>query len=113
QLIDVLVEIGPARRLHAIGVAAKEDGIEVELEDLLLAQGRFEPESEDRLADLAADIVARILQQIFGDLLSDGGAAACAAAGHRLAAIVEDRADQGGIGDTAMLEEGRVLCRND
>jgi hypothetical protein len=41
------------------------------LEDLLLAERRFEAEGEDRLARLAAHVIARILQQVFGDLLRD------------------------------------------
>ena len=41
------------------------------VEDLLLAQSRFKPEGENRLASLAAHVVTRILQQIFGHLLRD------------------------------------------
>ena len=110
QLGDVLVEVGARRGLDAIGVAAEEDRIQVKLENLLLAQRRFEAECEDRLADLAADIVARILQQIFGDLLGDGGSAPrTPPASHGLGCIVADRSDQTDVIEPAMGEEGLVL----
>ncbi len=58
KFVDVLVEIGPRRRLDAVGVTPEEDRIEVNLDDLLLGQSGFETEGEDRLADLAPDVVA-------------------------------------------------------
>ena len=113
QLADILVEIGAARRLDAVGVPAKEDLVEVKLEDLLLAQRRFEAEGEDRLADLAADAVAAVLEQRFRNLLGDGRAALGAAAADALAGIIEDRADQARIVDPAVAEEGLVLGRDE
>ena len=47
------------RRLHAIGVPAEEDLVEVELEDLLLARAPIRAGGEERLADLAGDRIAR------------------------------------------------------
>src|SRR5205823_12365627 len=86
------------------------DRIEVELEDLLLAQRRFEAEGEDRLTHLAPDIVARILEQIFGDLLGNRRPAlGAAAAGNALSREINRRAEEAGDVDSVVLKEILVL----
>ena len=50
-----LVEIGLRRRRHAIGVLTKEDLVEIQLQDLFLAQRLLDPRGQDDLLDLALD----------------------------------------------------------
>jgi len=114
QVGDVLVEIGAGCGLHTIGVAPEEDRVEVDLKDLGLRQRRLEAEGEDRLADLALDRIFVVAEQMLGDLLGDGRPAACPrAAGGLLDDEIADRADQPGIVDPAMAEEGLVLGRDE
>src|SRR5439155_20934200 len=114
QLIYVFVEIGPRGGLHAVGVAAEEDRIEVKLEDLLLGQCRFKAKGEDRLAHLAANVVAAVLEQIFGDLLRDRRPAlGAAASSHALGGVVYDSAEQASKVDSMMVEEVLVLGGNE
>jgi hypothetical protein len=112
QVADVLIEIGARRRLDAVGVAAEEDGIEIEFQNLLLGQGGFEAEGKDRLARLAANIIAGVPQQIFGDLLSDRRATLrAAAAQHALLGEIEHGSDQAREIDSVVVEEILVLGR--
>ena len=110
ELVHILVEIGARRRLHAIGVAAEEYLVEVELQDLLLGERVLDTVGEDRLADLAGigDLVGQ--QQVLRDLLGDGGRAA-----RRLLPdhALDRGADQSGIVEPAMAEEGAVLGREE
>ena len=48
-----LAEITARSHLDAPGVAAEIDGIEIELENLRLAQGMLDPRRHNHLADLA------------------------------------------------------------
>ena len=51
--IHRFAEIGLGSGFHPIGVAAKEDLVEVDFQDLLLRQRGFQPASQDRFPDLA------------------------------------------------------------
>src|SRR3546814_20058746 len=72
---DLLVEIGAGGGLDAIGVAAEENLVEVELEDLLLAQHVLDAPGEEGFLDLAG--VAQFVgqQQVLRHLLGDGRSA--------------------------------------
>ncbi len=50
-----LVEIELRRAVDAEGAAAHIGAVEIELEDLVLGQARFEPHGEERFVDLALD----------------------------------------------------------
>ena len=113
QFVDVFVEIGARGGLDSVGVTAEEDRVEVNFEDLLLGQGRFEPEGEDRLADLAPDVVARILQQIFGDLLGNRRAAGYSARPSDMGGVIEYGLDRAGHVDARMREKILVLGRDE
>ena len=68
-------EIASRRQLDAPGAAAEIDRVEIELEDLVLAERALEARRHDHLADLAlvGEVVAH--QQVLHDLLGDGRAA--------------------------------------
>ena len=76
QFVDRLAEIVERRGGDAVQVAAgrqgaEEDLVEIELEDLVLGEGRFHPQRDQRLADLA--LVAALVadEEVLGDLLRD------------------------------------------
>ena len=48
-----LAEEAPRRRLHAVGAGAEIDAVEVELEDVALAQAHLQPQRQDQLLELA------------------------------------------------------------
>ncbi len=64
-----LAEIGLRRRLHAIGAVAEEDAVQVELEDLVLAEPIGEAGGHDRLLHLALDRPVGGQEQGLGQLL--------------------------------------------
>ena len=73
-------EIGLCRRLHAKGLVAVEDGVEVHLQDLVLRVLPLQLEREDQLARLAVEAAAAgagVQQVIFDQLLGDRAAALC------------------------------------
>ncbi len=52
QLGQVLAEIEPGSREHAIGAVPKKDAVEITREDLILAELRIEPHCRQRFAEL-------------------------------------------------------------
>ena len=107
--IDVarrLAEVEVRRRVDAEGAAAHIGAVEVELEDLVLGEARFEPQGEERLLDLALDGALVAQEQVLGELLGDRGAALDDAAGAR---IGHDGAERAGDVDAEMLVEAPVL----
>src|SRR5262249_57158109 len=99
-------EIAARGELDAPGSAAEIDRIEIELEDLRLAQRLLDPRRDDHLADLS--LVGQVLahQQVLDDLLSDGGAALRAAGGGE---VSDEGADQAALVDPLVLVEAFVL----
>ena len=55
ELLDVLAEVDLGRRLQAVGVVPEVDGVQVLLEDVLLAHLLLEPAGQRRLDDLGLD----------------------------------------------------------
>jgi hypothetical protein len=102
-------KIRPRRQLDAPGAAAEIDGVEVKLEDVVLAELPFDPRRHDHLADLArvGQVVSH--QQVFRDLLSDGRAALQAT---RLGKVADEGADQAGLVDTPVAIEVLVFGRH-
>ncbi len=86
QLVERLPEIVQRRRRNAVGAEAEIDFVEVELEDLVLAERALHPEGQDRLAHLALDghILGEqeILRDLLGDRRSALGTAAAADVAH-------------------------------
>ena len=111
EVRHILVEIGTGGRLHAIGVAAEENLIEVQLQNLLLGQHIFHAPGEDHLLHLARGRIFVADQQVLRHLLGDGGPAARALARPQLADIVRHRPGEARKIDAMMLEEGLVLRR--
>src|SRR5262249_28135338 len=72
ELVRRLAEIAAGSKLDAPGAAAEIDGIEVELENLRLAQRLLDSRRDDHLADLA--LIGQIIahQEVLDDLLGDG-----------------------------------------
>jgi hypothetical protein len=80
QFVDRLAEIVEGGRRDAVQVAprrqgAEEDLVEVKLEDLVLREGRFHAQRDQRLADLALIAALVADEEVLGDLLGDGGGA--------------------------------------
>src|SRR5205814_1809853 len=105
-----LAEIAARRKLHSPRAAAEIDRVEIKLENLVLAQGAFDPRRHHDLADLALvrDVVAD--HEILGDLLGDGRAALGPA---RLRQIAHEGADQAALIDAMMLKKTLVLRRHE
>ena len=106
ELLRRLAEIAARRQLDAPGAAAEIDGVEIKLEDLVLAQRRLDPRRHDHLADLAlvGQVVAH--QQVLHHLLGDGRAALRAPG---LREVADEGADQAALVDALVLVEALVL----
>src|SRR5215831_16687147 len=108
ELLRRLAKITARRHLDAPGAAAEIDGIEIELENLRLAEGLLDPRRHDHLADLALVCQVFAHQQVLDDLLGDGRAALRAPGGGE---ITDEGADQAALVDPLMLIEAFVLGR--
>jgi hypothetical protein len=67
--------------VDAVGAAAEIDAVEVELEDLVLAELALERERQHAFLELAAEGAAVGQEDVAGELLGDGRAALAPAAG--------------------------------
>ena len=106
EILGALAEVAARRQLDAPRRAAEEDGVEVDLQDLVLAQRFLDPRGDDHLADfpLVADLVAD--QQVLRHLLRDGGAALAAV---RVGNVADEGADHAALVDALVLVEALVL----
>ena len=75
ELADVASEVGLARGLDAVRAAAPVDGVQVALEDLVLAQLALELHRDHRLLELSPDGPLSPHVRVLHVLLGDGGAA--------------------------------------
>ena len=91
----MLAEIGAGRGLHAVGMLPQIDIVEVGLEDVVLADGVFQPVGQDGLLHLAGVAAFRTQQELLDDLLGDGAAALLTAAGGLVAQVVDEGARDG------------------
>ena len=106
QILDVLAEIEIRRRRDAERAAAHIGAVEIELQDLLLRQVRFEPQRQERFLDLALDGALVGQEQVLGELLGDGRAAL----DHRIGPdVLRHGAEQAEEIDAEMVEEAAVL----
>src|SRR5262249_56431754 len=105
-----LAEIAARSELDAPGAASEIDGVEIELENLRLAERTLDPGRHDHLADLA--LVGQVFahQQVLDDLLGDGGTALRAPGGGEIA---DEGADQATLVDPLVLVEAFVLGRDE
>ena len=110
ELVERLAEVDLRRGGHAIGVLAEEDLVEIELEDLVLAQRVLEPGGEDDLLDLALAGAVAGQQEVLHHLLGDRRGAAQAAAVH---ARIVDRGDDAARVEAVVLVEVLVLGRDE
>ena len=108
ELLRRFAEIGARSELDAPGAAAEIDKIEIELENLRLAERMFDSRRYDHLADLA--LIGQVFthQQVLDDLLSDGRAALWAAGRGEVA---DEGANQAAFVDALMLIEASILGR--
>ena len=118
QLPDVLAEVVLGCRLHAIAVVAEVDLVQVEVEDLLLAEVVLEALGEDQLARLAPDARpagahVRGLHAFgagenrLGGLLRQGRAALLHLVPQHVG--LEEGAGDAGVADARVVEEVGVL----
>ncbi len=108
HVLDRAAEIELRRRLDAERAAAHIGAVEIELEDLLLAQVRFQPEREEGLVDLARQGALVREEQVFRQLLGQGRAALHHAG--RAGVDGQRAAEADGI-DAPMVVEAAVLGR--
>ena len=113
QLAQRLAEIVVGRRGHAIGAIAEENLVQIQLEDLLLGEGRFQPVGEDGFLDLAVDAALVGQQDVLGHLLGDGRAALETPARGGVEDVLEHGAAQTAHVDAAVVEEVPVLGREE
>jgi hypothetical protein len=108
EFVRRLAEIAACRHLDAPGAAAQINEIEIELENLRLAERTLDPRRHDHLADLA--LVGQVFahQQVLDDLLGDGRAALRPSRGGEIA---DEGANQAALVDSLMLIEAFVLGR--
>ncbi len=81
EAFDVLAVVGAGGGLHAVGVASEVAGVEVALEDVLLALLAAEPDRDEELPGLAAEGLLLAQVVVLDVLLGDGGAGLAALAG--------------------------------
>ena len=105
-----LLEIAACRHVDAPGAAAEVDRVDVDLENLVLAERLVDARGHDHLADLAlvADVVTD--QKILGDLLGDGRAALRPPG---LCDVGDEGADQAALVDALVLIEALVFRGNE
>ena len=106
EVLHVLAPVGLGSRLDAIGTLAEIDGVEVQLEDVVLAHLLFEADGERDLLGLATEVPIVGEQCLLDQLLRDGGTALIDTAG---ADILHERPHQPAQVDTGMVEELGVL----
>ena len=104
-----LAEIAVRGGIDAIGAGAEIDAVEIELEDLLLAEARLEPDREDDLLDLPLEGPLGREEEVLGKLLGQRRAALDDAAG---AEIGDHGAGQPDRVDAEMVVEAAVLDRH-
>ncbi len=110
ELRRPLVEVHLRRRSHPVGALAEEDPVQVQGEDLLLAELAFEPAREEHLLELAAQRTFVGQHGVACELHGDGAAALAYAAGGDVA----DRSTHQALPVHAgMLEEAVVFRREE
>src|SRR5690606_9808494 len=98
-----IVELGG--RGDAVGAMAEEDLVEVELENLVLAQRVLDAEREEHLGQLARVALLRAQEEVAGNLLGDGRATLGLFAARE--DDMQDRARGAGQVDAAVIVEVR------
>ncbi len=113
QFVERLVEVVERGGGDAVGADAEIDLVQIELENLVLGEGLFEADRDQRLAELAVEGHVRGEQEVLGDLLGDGGGADEAAVLDHVDDVVEDGAHDAARIDAAMAVEILVLGREE
>ena len=103
-----LVEVELRGGVDAERAAAEIGAVEVQFQDLVLGEARFQPQREERLLDLALDGALVGEEQVLRQLLGDRGAALAHAAG---LGVGDERAHGAGNVDAEMLVEAPVFGR--
>src|SRR5690606_3723338 len=106
QILDALVEIEVGCGCDAEGSPAQISAVEVELQDLVLGEVRFEPEGEEGLLDLALHRAIAGEEQVLGQLLGQRGATLYDGAS---AHVFRHGAGETDEIDAVMFEEAPVL----
>ena len=115
RLIEIEVaraapEIAPGRGIHTIGAGAEIDPVQIDAENLVLAEFLLQPEGEQQFLYLAVEAALRGQEQVLGQLLRDRAATLhhppFAEIGHAGAGKAEQI-------DTEMIVEAAVLNGDD
>jgi hypothetical protein len=107
DLVQRLAEIDLAGRCETVRAVAEEDLIHVDLEDLLLGQGRLDLQRQQDLVDLAGEGLLGRQVEVARHLHRDRRCTLAA----RFADIGQAGADDAEVVHAAMLVEARVLDR--
>jgi hypothetical protein len=114
ELMQVFAEVrlgGFAKAVDGVGTALADiDLVGVHGEDLLLVEVRLELEGDHHLGDFARDGFLGGEEEVFGELLGDGGAAALLAHGDD---VLHDALRGAAPVDAAVLEEAAVFDGED
>ncbi len=108
EVLHVLAEVVLRGLLHAVASVSEVDVVQVEVEDLVLAQLLLEAPREDELLDLARQRPLGREQEQLHDLLCDG---ARALGRPTLGEVAEHRANDARVVQPLVLIEVRVLRR--
>ena len=111
QFVQLLAIVELRGRAHAVGAVAEESLVEVQLEDLVLAELALHPQRQQHLGELARVAVFRTQEELPGHLLGDGGAA-----GDAFLVTGEKQPDGAGdaaVVNTVVLIEAGVLDRDE
>ena len=108
ELAQLLAEIVERRGGHAVGADAEIDLVQVELEDPVLRIGALDADGEDRLLELALELLLARQQEVLGHLLGDGRGTLGALLAVVLQ-VVDHGAGNAGEVEAAVLVEALVL----
>ena len=111
QIADILVEIGARCGLHAKALPPERNFVEIEFEDLLLGQHRFDAHRQDHFLDFARHGIFVADQQVLRHLLGNGRSAARARSGAVFGGIIDRCAGKAGHIDPVVRKERFVLGR--
>ena len=104
EFVQRFVEVVEGRGGHTIGADAEIDLVQIQLQDLVLGEGAFDAERQQRLLQLALEGQLVAQQKILGDLLGDGRRA------HRTAiASHPPQIDEHGPSDAENVDSGVVV----
>lgn len=110
QIRNIFSEIEIRGGLYTVLSVAERNGIEIDLENLILGIILFQIDRAEDFPDLSADVKFLVVCDVFNDLLGDGGSAEIV--GGKRIEVVDRRHDGALEIDARVLPKAFVLDRN-